>query len=190
MVKPSSRKPRSSSSKSKKRPNINQVRTKIRAIATEHGYNEEILLSFAEYLNGGPYKAVELSMADLKAEVIKTFGCSSYAELKKNGNFQMFVSDNKLKMNSKAAWLKVYRKFVGLPSSEKDAIGATSINGVDVMRNFLPWKVFNLDPKQASASDVKQAFNQLAKTHHPDYGGNPEVFEKLKNMRDSLLAAY
>lgn len=179
-----------SSTKRVKRPDINQVRAKIRDLAQKHDYSESVLLSFAEFVNGSPFKPVEPSMAELKAEVIKAFGCTSYPQLKKDGNFQLFVQDNKLKMNTKAAWLKVYRKFVGLPNSEKDAIGATSINGVDVLRNFLPWKVFNLDPKKANSSDVKAAFNQLAKQHHPDHGGNPEVFERLKSMRDSLLAAY
>jgi DnaJ-class molecular chaperone len=61
---------------------------------------------------------------------------------------------------------------------------------VDVLRNFLPWEVFQLNPKTATSEDVKSAFNQLAKEHHPDHGGNPDVFEKLKSMRDSLLAAY
>jgi hypothetical protein len=93
-------------------------------------------------------------------------------------------------MNNKAAWLKVYRKFVGLPDSERDSIGSSSINGVDILRNFLPWKVFVLDPKTATEADIKASFNKLAKEHHPDHGGNPEVFERLKNMRDSLLAAY
>jgi hypothetical protein len=93
-------------------------------------------------------------------------------------------------MNNKAAWLKVYRAFVGLPESERNSIGNTSINGVDVLRNFLPWKVFNLDPKTATPEDIKSAFNQLAKQHHPDHGGNPEVFDRLKTMRDSILAAY
>ena len=93
-------------------------------------------------------------------------------------------------MNKKDAWFKIYRKFVGLPNNERDSIGTTSINGVDVLRNFLPWKVFKLDPKMATAEDIKSAFNQLAKEHHPDQGGRAEVFEKLKTMRDSLLAAY
>lgn len=173
-----------------KRPNINQVRAQIRSLCQNHRYDEKVLLEFAEYLNGGAFKPVEPSMAELKEAVIQAFNCSSYPELKKNGNFQLFVQDHKLKMNSKAAWLKVHRKFVGLPDSERDSIGDTSINGVDVLQNFLPWKVFALDPKQASPEDIKAAFNGLAQQHHPDKGGNRDVFEKLKLMRDSLLAAY
>lgn len=181
----------SSSSRSRtKRPNINQVRAKIRELAGQHQYDEQVLLTFAEFVNGGAFKPVEPSMQDLKNAVISAFNCSSYAELKKNGSFALFVQDHNLKMTNKEAWLKVHRKFVGLPNSERDAIGSTSINGVDVLRNFLPWKVFDLDPTQVTADDIKSAFNKLAKEHHPDHGGNAEVFEKLKTMRDSLLAAY
>lgn len=181
---------KAASSRPPKRPNINQVRAKIRDLAKAHQYDEQVLLGLAEFVNGGAFKAVEPSLQELKDAVIAAFNCTSYNELKKNGSFQLYVKDHALKMTTKESWLKVYRKFVGLPESEKDAIGATSINGVDVLRNFLPWKVFNLDPKTATAQDIKTAFNNLAKEHHPDHCGNAEVFEQLKKMRDSLLAAY
>lgn len=181
-----------SGSKSKRRnpPNANKVRAEIRKVAKTYQYDEQVLLQFAEFVHGGPFKAVEPSMQELKDAVIKAFGCASYTQLKKETTFSLFVQDQKLKMNSKAAWLKAYRKFVGLPDSERDAIGDTSINGVDVLRNFLPWKVFNLDPKTATAEDIKKSFNNLAKQHHPDVGGSAAIFERLKEMRDSILAAY
>jgi hypothetical protein len=180
----------SATSTRKKRPDINKVRAKIYSIVQEYQYDEQVLLGFAEFVNGGAFKPVEPSMQELKNAVISAFGCSSYQDLKKNSSFELFVQEHKLKMNKKDAWLKAYRKFVGLPDSERNAISTTSINGVDVMRNFLPWKVFDLDPKLATAEDIKTAFNKLAKEHHPDHGGNADVFEKLKTMRDSLLAAY
>lgn len=181
----------SRTSKKRKKPNFNQVRQKIRQIAAEHSYSEDILLGFAEYINGGAFKLVKPKLAELKAAVLAEFKCKSYPQLKKNNAaFALYVQDNDLKMTTTAAWLKVYRKFVGLPESERNAIGETSINGVDVLRNFLPWKVFALDPTVATAEDIKSAFNKLALQHHPDHGGNSEVFQKLKLMRDSLLAAY
>ena len=180
---------KSATSARKKRPDINKVRARIYELVQKHQYDEQVLLSFAEFVNGGAFKPVEPSMQELKSAVISAFGCSSYQDLKKNSNFELFVQEHQLKMNKKDSWLKAYRKFVGMPDSERNAIGGTSINGVDVMRNFLPWKVFNLDPKLATAEDIKAAFNQLAKEHHPDHGGNAEIFEKLKTMRDSLLAA-
>jgi hypothetical protein len=177
-------------SQSPKRPNANQVRAKIRELSKGHGYDEQVLLTFAQFINAGEFKPVEPSMQEMKQAVIESFGCSSYQDLKKNSGFTLFVQDHALNMNNKVAWLKAYRKFVGLPDSERDAIGDTSINGVDVLRNFLPWKVFALNPQSATAEDVKSAFNELAKIYHPDRGGNAEVFNQLKLMRDSLLSAY
>jgi len=174
----------------KKSPDINKVRAEIRQLAQKYDYDEQVLLKFAEFVNGGAFKPVEPSMQELKVAVITAFECSSYQELKQNGIFTLFVQEHKLKMNQKTAWLKAYRKFVGLPENELNAISNTSINGVDVLRNFLPWEVFQLNPKTATSEDIKSAFNQLAKEYHPDHGGHPDVFEKLKSMRDSLLAAY
>lgn len=181
---------KTTSTKRKKRPNGNQVRARLRELAQEHKYDEQILLNFAEFVNGGAFEVVEPSMQELKNAVIAAFGCASYQQLQKNSSFKLFVQEYGLRMTTKEAWLKAYRKFVGLPESEHNSIGATSINGVDVLRNFLPWKVFALDPKTATANDIKSAFNRLAKEHHPDRGGNADIFEQLKIMRDSLLAAY
>jgi hypothetical protein len=174
----------------RKIPNFNQVRAEVRKVAQAHDYDEEVLLKLAEFVHGGKFAPVEPSMGEMKAAVIQAFGCSSYNQLKNETSFALFTQDQKLKMNTKAAWLKAYRRFVGLPDSERDAIGSTSINGVDVLRNFLPWKVFDLNPKTATPADIKKAFNQLALEHHPDHGGDPAVFERLKSMRDSILAAY
>ena len=181
---------KSKSATRNKKPDLNKVRAKIRDLVQEYQYDEKVLLNFAEFVNGGAFKPVEPSMQELKDAVISSFECSSYTELKKNSVFQLFVEEHGLKMTTKAAWLKVYRKFVGLPENERNSIGDTSINGVDVLRNFLPWKVFDLNPKTATAEDIKAAFNKLAKEYHPDHGGNSTVFERLKTMRDSLLAAY
>ena len=76
----------------------------------------------------------------------------------------------------------------GVPRNEQYEEGETCINGIDILKNFRPWHVFNLDPKIATKDDIDKAFKELAKKHHPDLGGNREVFERLKKMRDSILA--
>ena len=38
----------------------------------------------------------------------------------------------------------------------------------------------------ASAQEVKEAYRQLARKYHPDTGGNPEDFHKLKEAYDAL----
>ena len=69
-----------------------------------------------------------------------------------------------------------------------DQTGSNCINGINVLENFRPWHVFGLDSKTASKDDVKNAFRDLAKIHHPDVGGDKQVFERIQKMRDSLLA--
>ncbi|BAW97615.1 heat shock protein DnaJ-like protein [[Synechococcus] sp. NIES-970] len=177
-------------SKSKKRPNINYVKEKIAHIAAKYKYDPEILLEFAEYVNGGKFTPVELSMQQLKNAVVKSFGCKNYQELKKNGNFKLYVKDENLKLNLKTSWKKIYREWVDIPESEKNDIGYGCINGIDIFKNFRPWEVFELNPREASVEDIKTAFRKLALTHHPDHGGDQKVFAQLQHMRDSLLAAY
>ena len=84
--------------------------------------------------------------------------------------------------------MKLYRRWVAVPESERNQSGPTCINGIDVLENFRPWHVFGLDPKTATQEDVKASFRDLAKIHHPDAGGDARVFERLQKMRDSVLA--
>lgn len=177
-------------SKKVKKPNINAIRKRIHELASENGYDEETLLEFAEFINGGKFKPVELSLVELKQAVCNAFGCKNYQELKKNGNFKLYIADTKLRLNTKAAWQQIYREWVDLPESERNAIGYGCINGIDIFRNFRPWEVFQLDPDVATAEDIKAAFRKLVMDYHPDKGGDRKIFERLQNMRDSLLAAY
>lgn len=173
-----------------KRPNINQIREQIFHLSEQHGYSEEILLEFAEFINGGKFKPVELTMQQLKKAVTKAFGCRSYQELKKNGSFKLYIKDENLKLNLKSSWKQIYREWVDIPDSEKNDIGYGCINGIDIFKNFRPWEVFDLDSQKASAEDIKTAFRKLALEYHPDHGGDQRIFERLQHMRDSLLAAY
>jgi hypothetical protein len=173
-----------------KPPNINAIRERIHQIVSKYNYDAEILLEFAEFVNGGKFKPTELTMNELKKSVWQSFGCKNYAELKKNANFKVYVADMNLKLNTKTAWQQIYREWVDLPESERNAIGYGSINGINIFRNFRPWEVFGLDPKTASAEDIKSSFRKLAQEYHPDKGGDRRIFEKLQQMRDSLLAVY
>jgi curved DNA-binding protein CbpA len=62
------------------------------------------------------------------------------------------------------------------------------INGIDVLQHFRPWVVFGLDPKTATADEVREAFRRLIMQHHPDHGGDARVAERLQTMKDSILA--
>lgn len=133
-------------------------------------------------------KAKEPKMADLQTAVIAAFGCQDLNELKKHESFKLTLAGRKLNLRTKDAWLVLYREWVGVPENEQHEEGPNCINGIDVLKNFRPWNVFDLNPKTATADDINTSFRKLAKVHHPDHGGNREVFERLQSMRDSLLA--
>jgi hypothetical protein len=40
--------------------------------------------------------------------------------------------------------------------------------------------------KGASADEIKKAYRRLARMHHPDKGGNEEMFKKIQGAYDSL----
>jgi hypothetical protein len=178
----------------KKRLTKPEVIALIAQIKGEKEISDEILLSFAEKVNGGPFlspkpkKPKAMTMAAAKKAVLSNFGCKTVTELRKNKNFTMSMTGETIALKSKADWMKLYRRWIGVPPEERDQTGSNCINGINVLENFRPWHVFGLDSKTASKDDVKNAFRDLAKIHHPDVGGDKQVFERIQKMRDSLLA--
>ena len=154
----------------------------------------EMLLNFAEQINGSAFtepssaKPKAITMAKMKKEVLAKFGCKTVTELRKNKTFEMAFSGEKINLKSTEDWRIQYRKWVAVPEDERNQSGETCINGIDVLENFRPWHIFGLDSATATETDVKGAFRNLAKKHHPDVGGDARVFERLQKMRDSLLA--
>jgi len=178
----------------KKRLTKKEVLELIAQIRSETNINDEILLSFAEKINGGPFlspkakKPKAMTLAAAKKAVLSNFGCKTVTELRKNKNFTMSMTGETIALKSKADWMKLYRRWIGVPPEERDKTGSNCINGINVLENFRPWHVFGLDSKTASKEDVKTAFRDLAMVHHPDKGGDKQVFERIQKMRDSLLA--
>lgn len=146
------------------------------------------LLAFAEFIHGKPFPEPALTLPQLKAAVCGAFGCKTPAELRKSSEFNLAMAGRTIHLKSKADWQALFREWVGVPRAERNRTGPTCINGIDVLENFRPWHVFELDPAAATADDIKEAFRRLAKQHHPDVGGDPRVIERLQEMRDSLLA--
>ncbi|MEA5474880.1 DnaJ domain-containing protein [Synechococcus sp. CCY9201] len=164
------------------------VERRIEEILANGTPNAEVLLAFAEFIHGKPFPEPVLTVTQLKEAVCKVFGCKNATELRKSNEFNLAMAGREFNLKTKADWLKLYREWVGVPKSERGNSGSTCINGIDVLENFRPWHVFSLDPKTATADDIKDAFRKLAKEHHPDAGGDPRVMERLQKMRDSLLA--
>jgi len=177
----------------------NLIDAKIQEIILQYGYDEQVLRDLVAFVQSQPKprkkastgksaKPKEPTMAELKAAVIAAFHCKDLKELKKHEAFNLAIAGRELNFRKKEGWAVLYREWVGVPENERQEEGPTCINGIDVLKNFRPWNVFQLDPKTASTDDINRAFRQLAQTYHPDHGGNREVFERLQKMRDSLLA--
>ncbi len=138
---------------------------------------------------GGQGSGKAPSLRELKAGVLGVWEAKSVQGLKADKNFQMAMAGDENPLRTKDDWLKLYRRFVGVPKNERNLPdGPTTINGIDVLKNFRPWTVFGLDPKTATNDDIRQAFRKAIIKHHPDQGGDPRVAARLKVMRDSLLA--
>ena len=154
----------------------------------------ETLLAFAIKVNGTEFKkppakkVKAMTMAAAKKAVLGKFECKTVSELRKNKTFSMSMTGEEIGLKTKADWMRLYRRWIGVPESERNQVGPACINGIDVLENFRPWHVFGLDPKVATQADVKASFRELVKTHHPDVGGDARVFERLQKMRDSVLA--
>jgi hypothetical protein len=178
----------------------NSIETKIRELVEQYGYSEQVLRDLVEFVQSQPKprkkplsktstaKPKPPTIAELQSAVIAAFGCGDLKELKNHDAFKLATVGRDLNLRKKDAWLVLYREWVGVPETERHEEGANCINGIDVLKNFRPWHVFSLDPKTASPDDINSAFRRLAQQHHPDHGGDREVFERLQKMRDSLLA--
>lgn len=129
----------------------------------------------------------------MRSAVFKVFGVKSTAALLANPDFRISTAGDPPRTfkgkNANEEWRQLYRTFVGVPKDERNLKeGGSVINGIDILKNFRPWHVFQLDPKTAKKADIDKAFRKLAMKHHPDAGGDRQVFEKLVSMKNSLKA--
>ena len=179
----------------KKQLNLVEVKGLIQDLLNQSQTpSHDALLAFAEAINRGPFKEPKqvkqkaLTATAMKKAVLAKFDCKTVTELRKNKTFSMAFPGEKVALKTTEDWRRQYRKWIAVPDDERDQIGPTCINGIDVLENFRPWHVFGLDSATATTEDIKESFRHLAKTHHPDMGGDARVFERLQKMRDSLIA--
>jgi hypothetical protein len=176
------------------------LQAEIDRLARQRNIEPLLLTDFANFVisnykkkNPKPPKQAKskpLTLSQLKAAVLQRFGCADAKALRANKDFQMAMAGEEFDLKTRAGWLMLYRQWVGVPEDERSLSGPTAINGIDVLLNFRPWIVFGLDPNTASVEDVNDVFRKLVKLHHPDYGGDPRVFQQLQVMRDTLLAYF
>ena len=138
----------------------------------------------------------KMSIRELRSAIFKEFNVKNQRELMRSGLFKM-ATDGGIDLDNEYEIRSVYRRFVGLPRDEANPPpGPSVINGVNIMRNFLPWDALGFktqsDVNVSTAASVKAAYRKavLENNLHPDLGGDPRIFDQLTLMRDSLLAAF
>lgn len=178
-----------------KKLTLAEVRALIQGLLGKPELGEADLLAFAQTVNGSafkdppPPKPKPPTATEVKNKVLAHFQCKTVTQLRKDKNFQLSMTGEEVTLKTKDDWLVLYRRFIGIPANERNLEdGPTVINGIDVLQHFRPWVVFGLDPKTATADEVREAFRRLIQQHHPDHGGDPRVAERLQTMKDSILA--
>lgn len=125
-----------------------------------------------------------MSMAEMRKAVRQKFR-SIGVNTKKEFRFMTQRDTPK----TRSDWEQLYRETIAVPMSERNRKARPGIiNGIDIQKNFRPWAVFGLNPKTATNADIQAAFRRVAKQVHPDMGGRAKDLERIKKMRDSILA--
>jgi len=180
------------------------IRDEINRIVELRGLEVSSLEHFAQFVienykkkdpKPKPSKTVKvkpLSLSQLKDCIYKHFRVSGTAELKKSGTFQMVTNGmEKVDLSKKDGWEKLYRTQIGVLPNEENEKGHGCINGINIFKYDLPWRVFALDPENSTSEDVKTAYRELSKTYHPDKpSGDAEIFDRLTTFYKSLTEKF
>ncbi len=173
------------------------INEKIEQIALEHSITIDVLEDFANFVvnnykikssSKSTKKPKALAIAQLKESVCKYFQVKNTPSLKKDGSYQMATEGMDLNLGLKESWETLYRKFIGLLPHEDGEEGVDCINGINIFKYFMPWRVFGLDPKSASDQDIKISYRNLSKIYHPDNPetGNARIFDRINSMYQSI----
>jgi hypothetical protein len=117
--------------------------------------------------------------------------CGSF-KLATDGMDNLKLSDEEIDENTrKESWKLLYRKLIGILPEEENQQGYGCIGGIDIFAYFKPWRVFQLEAKTASRSEIKAAYYRLSKIYHPDVPntGDANIFDRLTVMYKSITAA-
>ncbi len=169
----------------------NGLSYEIRVLSKKHDIPPEILEYFAKSVIAHVKPPKELTINQLKKAVFKFFDVKSTDNLKKSEGFQMATDGmGKFHFAKKETWKKLYREFIGVLPNEEYEIGYGCINGINIFKYHLPWRVFDLNPEMASVEDVKSAYRYLSKIYHPDIPqtGDSDIFDRINDFYQTLTA--
>jgi hypothetical protein len=174
------------------------IKNEISRLAAIHGIDPVVLHEFAEFVvkehkKKDPKPPKPLTITQLKAEIYKHFKVKDTKALKLSGEFQVATSGiDTLDLSKKDGWEILYRKLIGILPNEKNEQGYGCVNGINIFKYDLPWKIFALDPGVANTAEVKSAYHALSKIYHPDNPetGDAKVFDRLTIFYKSLTEKF
>lgn len=178
-------------------PALNSFITdEIAKLSKLQGIESEILEQFADFViknhkkkDPGKKPKKPLTLSELKQAIYAYFDVKDTTALKKSSSFKMATDGlGKLNLSNKSGWEVLYRELIGVLPEEEGETGPECINGINIFKYAMPWRVFGLDSKTATDEDVKKAYRDLCMVHHPDKGGKAEVFDRLTTFYKSLVA--
>lgn len=195
------KKPAKASSKKQTELQLNDlIQNEISRLSELQSIDTKTLRDFAQFVidnhkkkSKPPAKVKPLTLTQIKQAAYQHFGVSTTAELKKSGFFQMATDGmGKLDLTKKEGWEQLYRKFIGVLPGEDSETGYGCINGINIFKYDLPWRIFGLDPKTAQVEAIKSAYRNLSKIYHPDNQetGDAKVFHRLTVFYNSLTESF
>jgi hypothetical protein len=147
----------------------------------------------AKYFTNEPDPGTrKMTTRELQKGVKEAFGEKTLAGLRENPQYKLATFQRNIDLTDNASIREVYREWVDIPRDERNPKpGPATINGINIMRNFQPWQVFGIDdPASSTRAELKSAYRKTIMGRHPDQGGDRVIFDRLRNMYESLDIAF
>ncbi|MFS8854754.1 MULTISPECIES: DnaJ domain-containing protein [unclassified Synechococcus] len=168
------------------------IAAEIQRLSDTYGISKELLENFARFVVRQLQPPPRLSVKELQKAIYNHFGVKNAAELRKSASFRLATSGmGKLNLSKIDDLERIYRQHIGILPNEEGEEGYGCINGINIFKYDLPWRVFGLDPDRATDEDIKAAFYRLSKIYHPDSPtGDDKIFQRLTLFYKSLTEKF
>jgi DnaJ domain len=185
------------------------IQLEVARLSEQYGYDISVLKEFAAFVQTQlkpakgesvklpkvvtAKKVKPLTVGQLKQAVLDKFGVADVKGLKQDSRFQLATSGIEgVNLSKKDSLEILYRKLIGVLPNEDGEAGSECINGINVFKYDLPWRIFALNPKTATTEEIKTAYRNLSKIYHPDNRetGNAQIFDRLTIFYKSLTETF